>query len=166
MGTAVWIEKAQFRMSAASERAAIAAVKAAFPSEATFLLRGIHEKPAAYRDLATASTFAGAMRSVIGLGEHLLVHEMPEGGVSGLGREGMMDELPARAMARFFEPIAPFVETGSFIEFESDHGGMWTRFEFRDGALRVVERELGADDMGDWGVIEHDRTEVLLDPLP
>ena len=31
--------------------------------------------------------------------------------------------------------------------------------------LRAVERELGADEMGDWGVIEHDRTEVLLDPL-
>ena len=31
--------------------------------------------------------------------------------------------------------------------------------------MRVVERELGADEMGDWGVIEHDRTELLLDPL-
>jgi hypothetical protein len=29
----------------------------------------------------------------------------------------------------------------------------------------VVERELGADEVGDWGVIEHDRTEVLLDPM-
>jgi hypothetical protein len=78
----------------------------------------------------------------------------------------MMDELPARAIARVFEPMAPFVENGSFIEFESDHGGMWTRFEFSQGALRVVERELGADELGDWGVIEHDRTELLLDPLP
>jgi hypothetical protein len=68
-------------------------------------------------------------------------------------------------MARFFEPVAAFVEPGSFIEFESDHGGMWTRFEFNNGCLRVVERELGADELGDWGVIEHDRTEVLLDPL-
>ena len=75
-----------------------------------------------------------------------------------------MDELPARAMARFFAPIARFVEPGSFIEFESDHGGNWTRFEFGNGVLRVVERELGADELGDWGVIEHDRTEVLLDP--
>lgn len=166
MGTAVWIEKNQFRMSAAGERAAIAAVKAAFPSESIFLARGVHEKPAAYRDLANASTFAAAVRSVIGLGEHLLVHEMPGGGVSSVGREGMMEELPARAMARFFAPIAPFVEPGSFIEFESDHGGIWTRFEFNHGGLRVVERELGADEMGDWGVIEHDRTEVLLDPLP
>ncbi|MCP4904654.1 MAG: hypothetical protein GY910_06710 [bacterium] len=166
MGTAVWIEKAQFRMDAASERAAVAAVKAAFPTESTFISRGIHEKPAAYRELAAASTFAGAMRSVIGLGEHLIVYEAPEGGVSGIGREGMMDELPARAIARFFEPIAPYVETGSFIEFESDHSGVWTRFVFCDGGLRVVERELGADEMGDWGVIEHDRTEVLLDPLP
>lgn len=166
MGTAVWIDKAQFRMSAAAEHAAVAAVKAAFPSESTFLARGIHEKPAAYRDFASASTFAGVMRTVIGLGEHMLVHESPEGGVHGVGREGMMDELPARAIARFFEPIAPFVEPGSFIEFESDHGGMWTRFEFRGGVLRVVERELGADELGDWGVIEHDRTELLLDPLP
>jgi hypothetical protein len=164
MGTAVWIEKAQFRMSAAGERAAIAALKAAFPTESTFLSRGIHEKPSAFRELAGASNFAGAMRCVIGLGEHILVHEMPEGGVSSIGREGMMDELPARAMARFFEPVAPFVEPGSFIEFESDHGGMWTRFEFNNGCLRVVERELGADELGDWGVIEHDRTEVLLDP--
>ena len=75
-----------------------------------------------------------------------------------------MDELPARAMARFFAPIARFVEPGSFIEFESDHAGIWTRFEFRAGVLRVVDRELGADELGDWGVIEHDRTEVLLDP--
>lgn len=166
MGTAVWIEKAKFRMSPAGEQAAVAAVKAAFPSEAAFLARGIHEKPSAYRELSGASTFAGVMRSVIGIGEHLLVQEMPGGGVSGLGREGMMDELPARAIARVFLPIAPFVENGSFIEFESDHGGMWTRFEFRQGGLRVVERELGADELGDWGVIEHDRTELLLDPLP
>ena len=91
---------------------------------------------------------------------------MPDGGVSSCGREGMMDELPARAIARFFEPIAPYIESGSYLEFESDHGGMWTRFEFHDGGMRVVERELGADEIGDWGVIEHDRTEVLLDPLP
>lgn len=166
MGTAVWIEKAQFRMSAAGERAAIVAVKAAFPSEAAFLSRGIHEKPSAYRQFAAANTLAGSLRTVIGLGEHILVHEIPEGGISGVGREGMMDELPARAIARFFEPIARFVEPGSFFEFESDHGGMWTRFEFSGGGLRVVERELGADELGDWGVIEHDRTELLLDPLP
>jgi len=164
MGTAVWIEKAAFRMSADGERAAIMALKAAFPSEAAFLARGIHEKPAAYRDLVSATTLAGAIRSVIGLGEHILVHEVPDGGVRSIGREGMMDELPARAMARFFSPIARFVEPGSFIEFESDHGGCWTRFEFRNGVLRVVDRELGADELGDWGVIEHDRTEVLLDP--
>ena len=166
MGTAVWIEKAQFRMSPAGERAALAAIKAAFPSESIFVARGINEKPAAYREFASANRFGSAMRSVIGLGEHILVHEMPEAGITGIGREGMMDELPARAIARFFEPMAQFVEPGSFIEFESDHGGMWTRFEFRGGALRVVERELGADEMGDWGVIEHDRTELLLDPLP
>jgi hypothetical protein len=164
MGTAVWIEKAQFRMSADGERAALDALRAAFPSEASFLARGIHEKPSAHRDLMSATTLAGALRSVIGLGEHIIVHEIPDGGVSGIGREGMMDELPARAMARFFFPIARFVQSGSFIELESDHGGMWTRFDFRDGTLRVVERELGADDFGDWGVIEHDRTEVLLDP--
>ena len=166
MGTAVWIEKAQFRMSPGGEQAALAALKATFPSESIFMSRGIHEKPAAYRDFAGATRVAGALRSVTGLGEHIIVHEMPEGGISGVGREGMMDELPARAIARFFEPIAQFVEPGSFIEFESDHGGMWTRFEFRGGQLRVVERELGADELGDWGVIEHDRTELLLDPLP
>lgn len=164
MGTAVWIEKAEFRMSAEGERAAIAALKSSFPSEAAFLARGIHEKPAAYRDLISATTLAGAIRSVIGLGEHIIIHEIPDGGVSAIGREGMMDELPARAMARFFAPIARFVEPGSFIEFESDHAGIWTRFEFRAGVLRVVDRELGADELGDWGVIEHDRTEVLLDP--
>lgn len=166
MGSAVWIDKAQFRMSAAGERAAIAALKATFPSEQVFLAQGVHEKPVAYREFENSSSIAGAMRAVMGLGEHAIVHEMPEGGVSGLGREGMMDELPARAIARFFAPIAPFVEPGSFIEFESDQGSFWTRFEFREGALRVVERELGADDVGDWGMIEHDRTEVLLDPLP
>ena len=165
MGTAVWIDKAQFRMSAAGESQALAALKQAFPSEHTFVSRGIHEKPAAYRDLVNATSLAGALRSVIGLGEHVVVQELPEGGVSGLGREGMMDELPARAIARFFEPIASFVESGSFIEFETDHGSCSTRVEFRNGALRVVERELGADDLGDWGVIEHDRTEVLLDPM-
>ncbi len=166
MGTAVWIEKAQFRMNAGAERAAVAAIKAAFPSEAAFLARGINERPAAYRELASATTLAGAMRAVMGLGDHITFQELPDGGICGVGREGMMDELPARAIARFFEPIAQFVEPGSFIEFESDHGGMWTRFEFQAGTLRVVERELGADEMGDWGVIEHDRTELLLDPLP
>ena len=165
MGTAVWIEKAHFRMSAAGERAGVAALKAAFPSEQAFLSKGINERPAAYREFSTASSFAGIVRALTGLGEHLVVNEMPEGGVSGCGREGMMDELPARAIARFFEPMAPYVEPGSFLEFESDHGGMWTRFEFNDGTLRVVERELGADELGDWGVIEHDRTELLLDPL-
>ena len=165
MGTAVWIEKAEFRMSPASERAAVAAVKAAFPSEQVFINRGVNERPTAYHEFAAAMTFAGLVRSVVALGEHLVVHESPEGGVSSCGREGMMDELPARAIARFFEPMAPFVEPGSFFEFESDHGGMWTRFEFNQGRMRVVERELGADEMGDWGVIEHDRTEVLLDPL-
>lgn len=166
MGTAVWIEKAQFRMSGAGERAAVAAAKAAFPSEQIFVARGVNERPTAYRGFASATTFAGIVRSVIGLGEHIIVHEMPDGGVSSCGREGMMDELPARAIARFFEPIAPYIESGSYLEFESDHGGMWTRFEFNGGGMRVVERELGADEMGDWGVIEHDRTEVLLDPLP
>lgn len=165
MGTAVWIEKAHFRMSAGAERAAVAALKSAFPSEAVFLARGIHEKPIAYRELVNASRFSGALRAVIGLGEHMIVHEMPEGGISGIGREGMMDEVPARAMARFFAPIAAFVEPGSFFELESNHGGIWTRFEFRAEGLRVVERELGADEVGDWGVIEHDRTEVLLDPM-
>ena len=165
MGTAVWIEKAHFRMSAAGERAGVAAAKAAFPNEQTFLAKGINERPAAYRDFSSAASFAGLVRSLTGLGEHLVVQEMPEGGVSGCGREGIMEELPARAIARFFDPIAPYVEPGSYLEFESDHGGMWTRFEFNDGKMRVVERELGADEMGDWGVIEHDRTELLLDPL-
>jgi hypothetical protein len=165
MGNAVWIEKAEFRMSAGGEHAAVEALKAAFPTEAVFLTRGIHEKPAAYRELISATTLAGAIRAVTGLGEHIIVHEIPDGGVRGIGREGMMEELPARAMARFFASVARYVDTGSFIEFESDHGGNWTRFEFRDGTLRVVERELGADDLGDWGVIEHDRTEVLLDPM-
>ena len=166
MGTAVWIEKAQFRMSPADEPAAVAAVKAAFPSEQVFVARGVNERPTAYRDFATAMRFADVVRAVSGLGEHLIVHEMPGSGVSSCGREGMMDELPARAIARFFEPIAPYVESGSFLEFESDHGGVWTSFEFNAGKLRIVERELGADHLGDWGVIEHDRTEVLLDPLP
>lgn len=165
MGNAVWIEKAEFRMSAGGERAAVAMLKSTFPSEAIFLARGIHEKPAAYRDFASATTLAEAIRAVIGLGEHITIQEFPDGGIRAIGREGMMDELPARAMARFFEPIARFVEPGSFIEFESDHGGAWTRLEFSGGALRVVERELGADEMGDWGVIEHDRTEILLDPI-
>ena len=164
MASAVWIEKVEFRMGAEAEAAAIAMLKSTYPTEAVFLARGIHEKPAAYRELSSATTLAGAVRAVMGLGDHIIVHEGPEGGVRGVGREGMMDELPARAMARFFAPIARFVEPGSFIEFESDHGGHWTRFEFKAGVLRVVERELGADEMGDWGVIEHDRTEVLLDP--
>jgi hypothetical protein len=152
-------------MSAAGERAAVAALKQAFPTESTFLERGIHEKPAAFKHLVNAHSMAGAIRAVIGLDEHAIIHELPEGGIHGLGREGMMDELPERAIARFFDVIARFVEPGSFIEFESDRGSFWTRFEFQGGQLRVVERELGADDMGDWGMIEHDRTEVLLDPL-
>ena len=166
MGTAVWIDKAQFQMSADGESRAVAALKQAFPSEHTFISRGIHEKPAAYRELANATRFAGALRSLVELGDHAVVHELPEGGVSGLGREGMMNELPARAIARFFEPVASFVESGSFIEFESDHGSCSTRIEFRNGTIRVIERELGADEVGDWGMIEHDQTEVLLDPLP
>ena len=109
MGTAVWIDKAQFRMSAAGESQAVAALKQAFPSEHTFVSRGIHEKPSAYRDLVNATSLAGALRCVMGLGEHVVVQELPDGGVSGLGREGMMDDLPARAIARFFQPIAGFV---------------------------------------------------------
>jgi hypothetical protein len=152
-------------MSVAGEQAAIAALKAAFPTEEAFLARGIHEKPAAFRELATATTFGAAIRCVLGLGEHILIREFPEGGgVASVGREGMMDELPARAIVRFFEPIARFIEPSSFIEFESDHGGSWTRLDFRNGVVRMVEQELGAGDLGDWGVIEHDRTEVLLDP--
>jgi hypothetical protein len=165
MGTSVWIEKAQFRMSPAAERAAVAALKNAFPSESTFLTNGISEKPSHYREFASAPTFAAALRTLTGLGEHAIVHEGPEGGIAGLGREGMMDELPARSIARFFAPVASFVDPGSFIEFETDHGSSSTRFEFQGGTMRVVERELGADEMGDWGVIEHDRTEVLLDPI-
>ena len=165
MGTAVWIEKAEFRISAGGEQAAVHALKSAFPTEAAFLARGIHEKPAAYRELISATRFSAAIRSVIGLGDHIVVPEAPDGGVTSIGREGMMDELPARAIARFFEPIARFIEPGSFIEFETDHGGSWTRVDFRNGTMRLVERELGADELGDWGVIEHDRTEVLLDPL-
>jgi len=149
MGTAVWIEKAEFRISAGGEQAAVHALKSAFPTEAAFLARGIHEKPAAYRELISATRFSAAIRSVIGLGDHIVVHEAPD----------------ARAIARFFEPIARFIEPGSFIEFETDHGGSWTRVDFRNGTMRLVERELGADELGDWGVIEHDRTEVLLDPL-
>lgn len=164
MGTAVWIDKAQFRMNAAGERAALTALKAAFPTEQAFLNRRIHEKPSAYRALTSANSMADAFKSVAGLDEHVIVHELPDGGISSLGREGMMDELPARAIARFFDVIASFVDPGSFIEFESDQGSFWTRFEFRGGTLRVVERELGADELGDWGMIEHDRTEVLLDP--
>jgi hypothetical protein len=166
MGTAVWIDKAQFRMSPDGEMRAVAALKQAFPSEHTFLARGIHDRPAAYRELVNATRFAGTLRCVMGLGDHAVVHELPGGGVSGLGREGMMDELPARAIARFFAVVASFVQPGSFIEFESDHGSSSTRLEFRNGSIRVVERELGADEMGDWGVIEHDRTELLLEPLP
>ena len=146
MGSAVWIDKAEFRMSAAGERAAVAALKAAFPSEAAFLARRIHEKPAAYRTLMNSTSVAGALRAVAGLDEHIIVQELPDGGICGIGREGMMDELPARAIARFFDVIANFVDPGSFIEFESDEGSYWPRFEFRGG------------------LIEHDRTEVLLDP--
>jgi len=164
MGSAVWIEKASFRMSAGGEHAAVVALKAAFPTEEAFLARGIHQKPSAYRDLVSATNLGGAIRCVIGLGEHIIIREHPEGGITSIGREGMMDELPARAIARFFEPIARFIEPGSFIEFESDHGGTWTRLDFRNGEVRMVDQELGADDLGDWGVIEHDRTEVLLDP--
>ena len=104
MGTAVWIEKAHFRMSAAGERAGVAAMKAAFPSEQVFLAKGIHERPAAYREFSSATSLGGLVRALIGLGEHLTVNEMPEGGVSGCGREGMMDELPARAVARRAAP--------------------------------------------------------------
>lgn len=164
MGSAVWIDKAQFRMNAAGERAALAALKAAFPTEQSFLSRRIHEKPSAYRTLMNSVSLGGALKAVTGLDDHIIVHELPDGGICGIGREGMMDELPARAIARFFDVIATYVDPGSFIEFESDQGSFWTRFEFRAGELRVVERELGADDLGDWGVIEHDRTEVLLDP--
>lgn len=164
MGTAVWIDKAQFRMSAEGETGALAALKMAFASEQAFLARAIHDRPAAYRELANATRFAGALRSVTGLGEHAIVQELPGGGVTGLGREGMMEELPLRAIARFFEPIARFVESGSFIEFESDHGARSTRVEFQNATLRVVELELGADEAGDWGMVEHDRTELLLDP--
>jgi len=164
MGTAVWIDKAEFRMSAEGEARALMALKQAFPSEERFLARGIHDRPAAYRDLQNAGNLADAFRCVIGLGEHVVVRERPGGGVDGLGREGMMEELPARAIARFFEPIATFVQAGSFIEFESDHGARSTRVEFRDGTIRVVELELGSDEVGDWGLIEHDRTEILLDP--
>ena len=164
MGTAVWIDKAEFRMSAEGEARALVALKQAFPSEHTFLARGIHDRPAAYRDLLNATNLADALRCVTGLGEHVIVRELPGGGIGGLGREGMMEELPARAIARFFAPIAAFVEPGSFIEFESDHGARSTRVEFRDGTIRVVELELGSDEVGDWGVIEHDRTEILLDP--
>ncbi len=164
MGSSVWIDKTRFRMSAAGERAALAALRAAFPTEESFLARGIHEKAGAYQILMNASSLAAAMRAVAGLDEHVIVHELAEGGVNALGREGMMDELPARAISRFFAVIANFIEPGSFIEFESDQSSVWTRFEFRGGGLRVVERELGADELGNWGIIEHDRTEVLLDP--
>ena len=116
MGTAVWIEKAEFRMSASGEAAAITTLKSTFPSEAVFLARGIHEKPTAYGDLGSATTLAGAIRSVIGLGEHIIVHEIPDGGVRAIGREGMMDELPARAMARFFAPIASMCRSTSTTE--------------------------------------------------
>jgi hypothetical protein len=164
MGSAVWIEKASFRMSAGGEHSAIVALKAAFPTEEAFLARGIHDQPSAYREFVSATRFSAAIRCVIGLGEHIIIRENPEGGIASIGREGMMDELPARAITRFFEPIARFIEPTSFIEFETDHAGTWTRLDFRNGEVRMVDQELGADDLGDWGVIEHDRTEVLLDP--
>jgi hypothetical protein len=166
MGTAVWIEKAQFRMNAAAERAAVAQLKVTFPSQSVFLEMGIGRDESAYRAFSVSTTFAESLRTLVALGEHALLHETPGGGISGMGREGMMDELPARPMARFFAAVARFVEPGSYIEFETDRASVSTRFEFQNGRLRVVERELGADDMGDWGVIEHDRTEILLDPLP
>lgn len=166
MGTAVWIEKAQFRMNAAAERAAVAQLKASFPSQAVFMDMGIGRDENAWRTFASAMTFAESLRALVALGEHAVVQEIPGGGVNGLGREGMMDELPARPIARFFAAVARFVEPGSFIEFENDKASVSTRFEFMQGRLRVVERELGADEMGDWGMIEHDRTEILLDPLP
>ena len=166
MGTAVWIEKAQFRMNAAAERAAVAQLKATFPTQAVFLDMGIGRDDAAWRAFASAMTFAESLRALVALGEHAVVQEIPGGGINGLGREGMMDELPARPIARFFAAVARFVEPGSYIEFENDKASVSTRFEFMHGKLRVVERELGADDMGDWGMIEHDRTEILLDPLP
>jgi hypothetical protein len=166
MGTAVWIEKAQFRMNAAAERAAVAQLKTSFPSQVVFLDMGIGRDESAYRAFASSTTFAEALRALVALGEHAVVQEVPGGGIGGMGREGMMDELPARPMARFFAAVARFVEPGSYIEFETDKASVSTRFEFMAGRLRVVERELGADEMGDWGVIEHDRTEILLDPLP
>lgn len=166
MGTAVWIEKAQFRMNAAAERAAVAQLKATFPTQAVFMDMGIGREENAWRSFSSAMTFAESLRALVALGDHAVVQEIPGGGVNGLGREGMMDELPARPIARFFAAIARFVEPGSFIEFENDKASVSTRFEFMHGRLRVVERELGADDMGDWGMIEHDRTEILLDPLP
>lgn len=161
MGTAVWIEKAEFRMSASAERAALVALKSAFPTEASFLAHRIHEQPAAYHRLIEARTLADALRSVIGLGDHILVHSLPGGGISSIGREGMMDELPARAIARFFAPIARFIEPDSYIEFESDRGSSWTRVDFRKGVVRVIECELGIDEAGEWNVIEHDRTALL-----
>ncbi|MEZ4333107.1 MAG: hypothetical protein R3F35_15210 [Myxococcota bacterium] len=166
MGTAVWIEKAQFRMNAAAERAAVAQLKATFPTQAVFLDMGIGRDDVAWRAFASAMTFAESLRALVALGDHAVVQEVPGGGINGLGREGMMDELPARPIARFFAAVARFVEPGSYIEFENDKASVSTRFEFMHGKLRVVERELGADDMGDWGMIEHDRTEILLDPLP
>jgi len=64
MASAVWIEKAEFRMGAEAEAAAIAMLKSTYPTEAVFVARGIHEKPAAFRDLVSATTLAGAVRYI------------------------------------------------------------------------------------------------------
>ena len=77
-----------------------------------------------------------------------------------------MDRIPGRGAARFFAPIAPFVEPGSFIEFEIDGEGRSLRFEFRAGNLRIIFRELGLDDVGDWDIVEDDQTERFLGPPP
>ena len=89
MGTAVWIEKAQFRMNAAAERAAVAQLKTSFPTQAIFHEKGIGRDEHAWRAFASAQSFAEALRALVALGEHAVVQEIPGGGVSGMGREGM-----------------------------------------------------------------------------
>ena len=79
MGTAVWIEKAHFRMSAAGEQAGVAAVKAAFPSEQVFLTKGINERAAAYREFSSATRLGGLVRALTGKDTDRLPEEKARG---------------------------------------------------------------------------------------
>ena len=54
MGTAVWIEKAQFRINAAAERAAVAQLKSTFPSQSVFHEMGIGRDETPFETMAAS----------------------------------------------------------------------------------------------------------------